>query len=101
LRSTVISAALLTIFIALPTLLTPRTAVISVAPAARVHDAINGEAINGHPVVLDNANQLLSWSDQNTAYSHVMQLAWDFIKNKVPDTDAGVKSYLSPNVRLF
>lgn len=94
-RSTVISAALITILIALLTSLTPRTTAISAAPAARVHDAINGESINGHPVVLDNANQLLSWSDQNTAYSRVMQLAWDFIKNKAPDTDARVKSYLS------
>jgi len=74
-RSTVISAALLTILIALPTSLTPQTTAISAVPAARVHDAINGKSINGHPVVLDNANQLLSWSDQNTAYSHVMQLS--------------------------
>jgi len=46
--------------------------------------AAAAEAFNSHDVVLDNSNKLVSWYTQDRAYDHMMWLAWDFTKNKVP-----------------
>ncbi|PYV13890.1 MAG: hypothetical protein DMG21_19885, partial [Acidobacteria bacterium] len=51
--------------------------------------------LNGHPVVLDCDQKLLSWATpQERAYDHVVKLAWDFIENKVPSEPNGLKVYL-------
>ena len=51
---------------------------------------------NVHRVLLDKEGKLLSWfNPQQLAYDHVMWLAWDFIKNKVPVEDNGLKTYLT------
>ena len=93
--SKVVFIVLFALLMTVPMSPTPRMATIGSASTARQGDAVDNASLNGHPVVLDSDGNLLSWADQGTAYSRVMQLAWDFIENKVPDTDAGVKSYLT------
>jgi hypothetical protein len=41
----------------------------------------------GHKVVLDNQGKLLPWYfPQDKAYDHFLNLRWDFIKTKVPNS---------------
>src|SRR5438477_11048016 len=53
-------------------------------------------AFNSHDIVLDSSNKLLSWYTQDRAYDHMMWLAWDFTKNKVPlnGPNSDLKAYL-------
>lgn len=54
------------------------------------------DTLDEHQVILDKEGKLLSWFDpQQLAYDHVMWLAWDFIKNKVPTENNGLKTYLA------
>jgi hypothetical protein len=54
-----------------------------------------GTIYNGHNVLVDGSGRILSWLSQPYAYKGVIDLAWDYIKNKVPNGSNGVKHYLT------
>ncbi len=53
-------------------------------------------SLNGHPVRLDGTGSLLAWPPvQNEAYDQVLDLASDFLLNRVPTGPNGLKLYFS------
>src|SRR4051794_18515487 len=54
------------------------------------------EKLNRHSVRLDGQNKLISWVDsQGDAYDRVVRLAWDFLINRAPIENNGLKAYYS------
>jgi hypothetical protein len=54
------------------------------------------EKLNQHSVRLDAQNKLISWVDsQGDAYDQVVRLAWDFLINRAPVENNGLKAYYS------
>lgn len=54
------------------------------------------DTLNTHPVRLDADGKLLSWVEpQDQAYSHVSQLAWNYLLNSAPTEANGLKVYLA------
>jgi hypothetical protein len=54
------------------------------------------EVLNGHAIRLDANGRLLPWvTPEAKAYDQVIRLAWDFLLNKVPVENNGLKSFYS------
>ena len=52
------------------------------------------DKLNQHPVHLDTQGKLVSWvQPQEEAYDQVVRGAWDFLINRVPVEDNGLKAY--------
>jgi hypothetical protein len=52
------------------------------------------DTLNRHPVRLDGQSKLLSWvQPQDQAYDRVVRLAWDFLINRAPVQENGLKAY--------
>ena len=49
------------------------------------------QTLNGHPVVLDGSDKLLSWLPQQTAYSQIVQRVWNGFLNDIPVTQGCVR----------
>jgi hypothetical protein len=62
----------------------------SVSPAP--HPAAR---ITGHPVRLDAAGKLLSWSPADAPYAHIARIAWQALKTKFVRQDNGVETWLA------
>ncbi|MCA0458000.1 MAG: DUF4082 domain-containing protein [Chloroflexi bacterium] len=54
-----------------------------------------GDVWNGHQVMVDSSNKLVSWIASDYPYDQVMEWGWNYIQNSVPNTSAGIKHYLS------
>ena len=51
------------------------------------------DSLNQHPVQLDTEGKLVSWvQPQEEAYDRVVRGAWDFLINRVPVEDNGLKA---------
>ena len=51
--------------------------------------------IAGHPVRLDAADKLLSWSTADAPYAHVAAIAWQALETKFPVQDNGLETWLA------
>jgi len=63
-------------------------------------DYVNSE-LPWHALTVDSQGRLLAWyhPEQNLGYDKVLNLAWDFLENKVPDDPkTGLKIYLINSV---
>ena len=50
--------------------------------------------LNGHTVAGDSSNKLISWlGPVDTAYETAVEIAWDFLLNRVPNDSQGLKAY--------
>ena len=58
--------------------------------------AADGEALAGHPLVLDDQGRLLSWvQPQGAAYGRVVQLAWERLLTGFPVEENGLPTWLT------
>jgi chitodextrinase len=63
------------------------------------------DTINGHTVVLDSSGKIIPWTpDPSLGYDTVVNLAWDYLLNRVPNDDTGkpayfTRSYLVPDTQ--
>jgi hypothetical protein len=57
----------------------------------------NGQTLNGHAVMVDTANKIVSWvANQDQAYGTVSSLAWNYLLHQVPnDPSTGQPAYFS------
>lgn len=54
------------------------------------------DVLNGHAVVLDASGKIIPWTKEpGQAYGHVMDLAWDYLLNRVPTASNGKPCYYS------
>jgi hypothetical protein len=53
-------------------------------------------SLNGRTVYGDGSNKILSWvTPQDSAYDHAVDVAWDFLLNRVPNDVNGIKAYFT------
>src|SRR4051794_23902627 len=63
------------------------------------------DTINGHTVVLDSSGKIIPWTaDPSLGYDTVVNLAWDYLLNRVPNDTTGkpayfTRSYLVPDTQ--
>jgi hypothetical protein len=51
--------------------------------------------LGNHKIIVDAEGKILSWiSPQSSAYDRVINISWDFIKNKVPIEPCGLPGYM-------
>lgn len=55
------------------------------------------DALNDHTVILDESGKIIPWTEEpGQAYGHVMDIAWDYMLNRVPsDSTNGKPTYYS------
>lgn len=54
------------------------------------------DTLNGHTVVLDSSGKIVPWTtDPSLGYDTVVNLAWDYMLNKVPNASNGKPGYYS------
>jgi len=66
-----------------------------IASSTPVATQILGATLNNHPVIVDGSGKILSWLSSAYPYDQVVKLAWNYVQNTVPNTQAGIKHYLS------
>jgi len=51
--------------------------------------------LGNHKIIVDDEGKILSWiNPQSNAYATVVNIAWDFIKNKIPIEPCGLPGYM-------
>jgi hypothetical protein len=69
---------------------TATSAPVSVTTA----NTVNLGTLNGHTVAGDGSNKLISWlGPSDTAYETAVEIAWDFLLNRVPNDSHGLEAY--------
>lgn len=68
----------------------------------------NGQTLNGHAVMVDGSNKIVSWvANQDQAYDAVAGLTWNYLLHQVPNDPATgqpaylSRSYIDPNTQAM
>lgn len=66
------------------------------AVTVTVNNSITLGSLNGHTVRGDASNAIVSWlGPADRAYQSAIEIAWDFLLNRVPNDSNGLKSYIT------